>query len=54
MNAENITISIDEYLELLNDQRILECLRMGGVDNWDWYDASLESYEELIYLDISK
>jgi hypothetical protein len=29
--------------ELLNAERKLNALEAGGVDNWEWYDESLES-----------
>ncbi len=34
----------EEYEELLRDQRKLRALEAGGVDNWEWYEASLEDY----------
>ena len=41
-----VTITEKEYNELVEDQKILNALRAGGVDDWEWYDASLENYEE--------
>jgi hypothetical protein len=43
---EFITIPRDEYDELCHDQRILQALYAGGVDNWEWYDESLEEFRE--------
>lgn len=43
---ETVTISKEEYEELLKSQKILDALYAGGVDNWEWYDASLEDIEE--------
>lgn len=43
---ETVTISKEEYEELLESQKILDALYAGGVDNWEWYDASLEAIEE--------
>ena len=40
--GKQITISQAEYDELVEDQKILNALRAGGVDNWDGYDDSLE------------
>ena len=41
------TISQEEYEELLERDRVLSALEAGGVDNWEWYDDSLQSiYEE--------
>lgn len=37
----------DELLDLLNSRNILTALECGGVDNWEWYEASLENLEEL-------
>jgi len=38
---KNIQISIGEYIQLKQDQRTLELLEVGGVDNWEWYGDSL-------------
>ncbi len=40
--ADTVTIKQEEYDDLLEDSRILQALYAGGVDNWEWYDASLE------------
>lgn len=40
-------IDEDELLDLLNSSNILTALQQGGVDNWEWYEASLENLEEL-------
>lgn len=37
----------DELLDLLNCRNTLTALEQGGVDNWEWYDASLESIESI-------
>jgi hypothetical protein len=37
-----ITITTKEYEGLLEDQKILQALYAGGVDNWEWYSESLE------------
>ena len=39
-----VTISQTQYLELLDDQKLLDCLRRAGVDNWDGYDYALDFY----------
>lgn len=39
--VETITITVKEYKQLLADQRELDALHAGGVDNWDWYSESL-------------
>jgi hypothetical protein len=37
-----VTITTKEYESLLEDQKILQALYDGGVDNWEWYSESLE------------
>lgn len=44
METEKVTIEKEEYEELLRDQRMLDALKAGGVDNWEWYDDSLEDF----------
>lgn len=39
-------ITESELRELLHDTLQLEALYSGGVDNWDWYGASIRDYEE--------
>jgi len=39
-----VTITEAEYKELQRDSAILAALHAGGVNNWDWYDASLEEF----------
>ena len=43
----NITISKEEYEELLKDSQFLDCLRGAGVDNWDGYDHAMEMMKEM-------
>lgn len=40
-----VVISLKDYNELLDDQRVLHALRRGGVDNWEWYDESLSDLD---------
>ncbi len=40
--ADKVTITREEYDDLLEDSAILHALYAGGVDDWEWYDASLE------------
>lgn len=40
----NITITVEEYHDLLDRAFKLECLENGGVDNWEWYVESLKPY----------
>jgi len=39
---ETVTITKQEYLDLLKSQKKLEALESGGVDNWEWYYQSLQ------------
>lgn len=48
-NEETITITKEEYLELLNDSLFLAALRAGGVDNWEGY--GLVEFEEITDLE---
>lgn len=34
----------DELKDLLYDSLRLQALDCGGVDNWDWYGASIEDF----------
>lgn len=38
-------IEEEELLQLLEHDAILSALESGGVDNWDWYEESLENLE---------
>lgn len=40
-----IVIKADEFLELLQDSIKLNALEAGGVDNWEWYEESLEDID---------
>ncbi len=46
---DTVTIELDEYEELLDDARLLECLQAAGVDNWEGYAEAMRAYcgEEL-------
>jgi hypothetical protein len=41
-DKETVIITKEEYDSLLEDSRVLAALHAGGVDNWEWYDVSLE------------
>lgn len=43
---ETVTISKEEYENLLEDQRILLALEGAGVDNWEGYDFAMQSLNE--------
>ena len=44
---KNITISIVEYNQLVEDQMWLRCLQIAGVDNWEAIDYAYEIKQEL-------
>jgi hypothetical protein len=41
---EEITIPIAQYHQLLEDQKLLNALRAGGVDNWEGWDYAMDIY----------
>ena len=41
----------DELKELLCDSLTLQALDCGGVDNWDWYGASITDFIEAAKVD---
>lgn len=43
MDEETITVPQWKYLRLREDSKILAALMAGGVENWDWYEESLEA-----------
>lgn len=46
-HKDNLIISKEEYIKLINDSNFLRCLESAGVDNWDGYDIAGENYEEI-------
>ena len=42
-----VTITEEEYEELLADKAFLDCLRNAGVDNWDGYDFAVEEFHNM-------
>lgn len=44
--AKDVTISQEEYENLLKRDRFLSCLEGSGVDNWDGYDFAIEMMED--------
>ncbi len=44
MPEETVTISKEEYDDLLDSQRFLNCLENAGVDNWEGYEFAQEEY----------
>ena len=51
--AKFVKVPIDTYIALLDGNNELQCLEHGGVDNWDWYDESLENKTEFHESDIT-
>lgn len=45
---EMVKISKSKLIELLKDCAKLRALEAGGVDNWEWYDESIEQYEKIL------
>jgi hypothetical protein len=41
-----ITITLEEYNELLNDSIFLNCLVEVGVDNWEGFEAAQELMQQ--------
>lgn len=43
-NSETVTIPKLEYDRLVRDCKLLQALHAGGVDNWEWYSDSIQTY----------
>lgn len=43
----NITITQEDYDELVDNQLWVDALEAAGVDNWGGYDIAREIYQEL-------
>lgn len=46
MTEETVTITVKEYKDLKESDRILSLLYAGGVDNWEWYSESVYGADE--------
>ncbi len=44
---DTVTISKQQYEQLIEDSDILQCLRNAGVDNWDGWDFAMEEFHAL-------
>ncbi len=42
---DNVTITREEYDNLLEDSKVLQALENAGVDNWEGYDFAMEEVE---------
>lgn len=47
MPEDTITISKEEYADLLRDSKFLQCLEDAGVDNWNGYEHACQAMGEL-------
>lgn len=47
MAKETVTISMDEYLELLAASKQLNVLHQIGVDNWEGYQEAMDLLESI-------
>lgn len=45
--TNTVTISVEEYEELIESQVWEQALQQAGVDNWDGYDEAIQIYQEL-------
>lgn len=43
---KTVTITVDEYEELISDSKFLQALVGAGVDNWDGYEYACEIFQE--------
>jgi len=41
MEKETVIITLEKYKRLLKSEMTMNMLYSGGVDNWEWYGASL-------------
>lgn len=46
-NEETVTISIEEYNELIGDSLFLYALMANGVDNWCGYEDAQDAYNDM-------
>lgn len=46
MSEETVTITKEEYEELLRDSKILNNLYAAGVDCWEGYSYAFEDFDE--------
>lgn len=42
MNEKMVSITKDEYDQLIESQKLLIALQNAGVDNWEGYDIAME------------
>lgn len=44
--SKNISITLEEYLELVSGNEFLQCLYHQGVENWEGFDGACEEFAE--------
>lgn len=44
---QKVQISVRDYIRMLNNTNLYEALNNGGVDNWEWFEDSLNDFEEI-------
>lgn len=52
METDKVEVSKERLAKLLRDERELQLLESGSVDNWKWYDDSLNPDDGITYDDI--
>lgn len=45
-NEETITISKEDYEELISDQKFLQCLQAAGVNDWEGFEIAQENFQD--------
>lgn len=48
LEGKDIVISRDELKEMHESCMLMDALRGGGVDNWEWYSESISDYLKFI------
>ena len=48
LEGKDIVISRDELKEMHESCILMDALRGGGVDNWEWYSESISNYLKFI------
>lgn len=45
-NVVLVSITLEEYSELMRDSMKLQALEEAGVDNWEFYEEAMKTYRE--------
>ena len=43
-----VTMTLQEYEDLYEDQVFLKCLQHAGVDNWEGYEYAQEEFQQYL------